>query len=720
MRRGEWTLALALCVAAQASAALEYPRAPRGDTVDEYFGTQVPDPYRWLEDVDSAETAAWVAAQDALSRSYLQALPDREAIRRRLEELWNYERYGVPYRTGDGTLVYTRNDGLQDQAVLYVQPPNAEPRVLVDPNPWAADGTGALAAWAVSPDGSHLAYARQAAGSDWVEYRVRQIATGRDLPDRLTGIHFNFDASRIEWRGGRNGFFYARFPHGGGSDALRNSRIYYHRIGTPQQEDVLIYEQPDQPAWFAWPEVTDDGRYLLIYRERSEDSEKELFVKDLGDRDAPRLDAPLRKLISGFDARYALVGNRGPVLVLRTTRDAPRGRLVTLDLREAVPALRPLVAQSGDVLVAALHAGDELLIEYLHDAASRLTRHAMSGRPLGAIALPGTGTLAEVSGRPGQAEIFYGYTSFNRPLTIFRHDLATGAAAPFRAPKLGFSPEDYVTEQVFYESTAGARVPLFISHRKGLRRDGRTPTLLHGYGGFGIALTPSFQVPNLVWMERGGVYAQACLRGGSEYGEEWHRAGSLERKQNVFDDFIAAGEHLIRNGYTSPAHLAVSGASNGGLLVGAVTNQRPDLMAVATQSVGVLDMLRYHKFGVGYAWAGDYGTAENEAHFETLYAYSPYHRIRPGTAYPAVLVLTADHDDRVWPAHSFKYVAALQAAQAADRPVLIRIETRAGHGGGTPLAKIMEAAADQLAFLARFTASAPAPEPAGEAGGGAH
>jgi prolyl oligopeptidase len=690
-----------------------YPEAARETVADDYFGTTVGDPYRWLEQLDAPRTRAWIDEQNKLSLPHLNGLAGRAAIRERLGQLWSYERFGVPHKTADGLLIYTRHDGLQNHAVLYTRHPGAnEARVLLDPNTWSADGTVALAHWSVSPDGRWLLYARQTAGSDWVEYRLLEIATGRELDDRISGVHFNFDDSRIEWRGRSTGFFYSRFPisAGKGADAaLRNHKLYFHRVGTAQEEDVLIHERPNQPEWFIWADVTDDGRYLLIFVERAEDTEKEVYVKDLGDGTQPGSGAPLRQLRGGFDARYELAGSIGSRLILRTSLEAPRYRLVTVDLADRDPELRELVAQSGDVMESAQIIGGELVLAYLQHARSRIVRRALDGKPIGDIALPGPGSVKEVRGRADDAELFFSFTSFTQPFSTYRHELQTGRTEPFAEIQLAFNPGDYVTESLFYASRDGARVPLFVSYRKGLRKDGLAPALLAGYGGFGISITPSFSVPALVWMERGGVFASASLRGGNEYGEEWHRAGTLERKQNVFDDFIAAAEFLVSEKFTSAARLGIRGRSNGGLLIGAVVNQRPDLFAAAVLDNGVLDMLRYHRLGIGFAWAGDYGTAETPEGFRFLSAYSPYHNVRAGVKYPAVLAMAADHDDRVYPGHTFKYAAALQAAQAANQPILLRVETRAGHGGGTPLSKLIEEAADVLAFLTRYTVAGEVP-----------
>ncbi|MGH8444700.1 MAG: prolyl oligopeptidase family serine peptidase [Solimonas sp.] len=694
---------------------LKYPAAPRGDVVDDYFGSKVADPYRWLEDVDSPQTRAWVAAENALSLPYLEKLPERENLRKRLGQLWNYERYDLPHRRA-GKLFYGRNDGLQNQSVLYVDDGSGKPRLLLDPNTLSADGTVALTQTEPAPNGEFLAYAMAAAGSDWNEFRVRRIADGGDTADVLTRIKF----SGIAWTQDARGFFYSRFPappvgaQPGTFDELANQKLYYHRLGTPQADDLLIAENPAQPQWGWGGEVTDDGRYLVVSVSQGSGNENAVWVKELGKADAPKFDAPFVRLVDNFESEYALLGNRGSTLYFRTSQGAARGRIVAVDL--AKPAeWKTIVPESADTLQSALFAGDGIVALTMHDATSRLLRYTLDGKAQGEIALPGLGSVPDLalggiqlSGNAGDPQLYYAYTSFNQPATNYVYDLAKNSGRIFQPIKLNFNPADYVTEQVFYKSKDGTRIPLFISYKKGVKRNGRNPTLLFGYGGFEVSKTPEFAVQNLVFMERGGVYALANLRGGGEYGKAWHEAGTLERKQNVFDDFAAAAQYLVAQRWTSPAHLAIGGRSNGGLLVGATLNQHPELFAAAFPTVGVMDMLRYHKFTIGWAWAGDYGTSETEPGFRTLRAYSPYHNIMAGLKYPAVLVTTGDHDDRVVPGHSFKYTAALQAAVAPDgvvgaRPALIRIDSNAGHGAGKPIGKLIEEEADKLAFMLRFT-----------------
>lgn len=687
---------------------IRYPATKKVEVVDDYHGTQVADPYRWLEDTNAAETAAWIEAQNAVTFDYLGGIVEREAIRARLTELWDFPRHGTPYREG-GKIFFFKNDGLQNQSVLYVQESlDGEARVLLDPNTLSDDGTVALSMTAVSPDGRYLAYGTSSGGSDWQEFHVRDIETGRDLSDRIQWVKF----SGATWTKDGKGFFYARYDEPVEGDALlvanRNQKLYYHVVGTPQSEDRLVYERPDQPEWGFSTSLSDDGRYLVVYVTHGTDERNRVYVKDLGDPMAPNLDAPITPLLDDFDATYIVVdilpseSGAAPTIYVRTNKDAPRGRIVAFPLDDPAPEnWRTIVAEGDDVLQWASHIGGRLVGGYLVDASSRVRFFALDGAALGELPLPGIGSVGGFSGRPEDTEVFYAFTSFAQPSTIYRYDLTTGENTIFHAPDVAFDPSRYVTKQVFYTSKDGTRVPMFITHREGIELDGSNPTYLYGYGGFNISLTPSFSVANLVWLEMGGVYAMPNLRGGGEYGREWHHAGTKERKQNVFDDFIAAAEYLIREGYTNPSKLAIGGGSNGGLLVGAVMNQRPDLFAVAHPAVGVMDMLRFHKFTIGWAWVSDYGSAEDPEMFPHLYAYSPYHNLKPGTCYPATLVTTGDHDDRVVPGHSFKYAARLQEAQSCDRPTLIRIETRAGHGAGKPTSKQIEEAADVLAFRLR-------------------
>jgi len=668
---------------------------------DTLHGQVIADPYRWLEDDNSAETAEWVRAQNAVTFGYLEQLPGRAVLRDRLTALFNYARYGIPVRRG-GRYFWSRNDGLQDQAVLYWQGSlGGEARVLLDPNVLSADGTTALTVSAPSPDGRLLGYGTAAAGSDWNEFRVREVDTGRDLPDRLRWVKF----SGLSWTRDNRGFFYSRYPEpragGALSEANLNQVLSYHRLGTPQSEDVLVLGRPDQPEWGFSGEVTEDGRWLVVTVWHGTDRRNRVYLVDLGDPMAPRVDGPVTPLLDDFDAGYQVLGNAGSLLLVQTDLEAPRGRIIAIDLaRPGRESWRTVVPQAADVLQGSGLVGGRLVAQYLRDVTGRLLLFGLDGAPAGEVRLPGPGTVAGFEGREDDPELFFAFTSFLDPVTIFRADVRHPEPEVFRAPAVAFDRDRYETRQVFYPSKDGTRVPLFLTHRKGIRQDGRNPVLLTGYGGFNISLTPAFSTSILPWLELGGVYAVANLRGGSEYGEDWHAAGMRERKQTVFDDFIAAAEWLVAERYTSPDRLAIQGGSNGGLLVGAAMTQRPDLFGVALPAVGVMDMLRFHRFTIGHAWVSEYGSADDPALFEVLRGYSPLHNLRPGTDYPATLVTTADHDDRVVPAHSFKFAAALQAASAGRRPALIRIETRAGHGAGTPVAKVIEQAADILAFTA--------------------
>jgi prolyl oligopeptidase len=732
------------------NAPLTYPAAARGTQVDDYHGVSIADPYRWLEDTDSPATKAWVEAQNRLTDSFLATIPERPAIKNRLTEIWNYARFSAPFKAG-GRYFYLQNSGLQNQSILYVQDgKNAAPRVLLDPNVLSSDGTVALSGRAASDNGRYLAYSISTSGSDWQEVHVRDVNTGRDLPDTLKWVKF----SGLSWTHDDKGFFYSRYdePKSGNkmTNVNRNHKIYYHRIGRPQSSDELIYDRPDQPDWLLFGSVTDDGQYLIITVAQGTDVRNRLYFIDLDNPGKPKINNPVFRLIDRFDSEYEFVGNRGTMFYVRTDRNAPKGRIVAISIENPrEERWNTIVAESKDALVTATTAGEDIVAKYLKDAQSSI-RFFSAGRddrrdrqrpqpvprrnpgsiyddtstaPIvtrgqqltgggftlrGELPLPGIGTVNEIHGRQGDDEMFYSFTSFLYPTTVYRYDLKTRRNEVFRAPKVAFDASKYETRQVFFTSKDGTRVPMFITAKKGLQLDGNNPTLLYAYGGFNISSTPSFSSANATWLEMGGIYALANLRGGGEYGKEWHEGGMLAKKQNVFDDFIAASGYLIREKYTSTPKLAIRGGSNGGLLVGAVMTQRPELFGATLPEVGVMDMLRFQKFTIGWAWTSDYGSSDNPEQFKYLRAYSPLHNIKPGTCYPPTLAFTADHDDRVVPGHTFKFVATLQAAQGCANPVLVRIETKAGHGAGKPTTKQIDEAADRFAFLVRALRMKPA------------
>jgi prolyl oligopeptidase len=696
-------LGLALLTLASAALAQEpactIPVAQAVEVVDDYHGTAVADPYRWLEDVDAENTREWIEAENCVTFGYLEAIPEREVIRARLTELWDFARYGVPFKEG-GRYFFYKNDGLQNQSVLYKQDAlDAEAAVLIDPNTFSEDGTVALRTLAFSDDGEAVVYGTAASGSDWMEFHVRNVATGEDRPDHLRWIKF----SGASWTHDNQGFFYARYPTPEGPDTLvstnLNQKLYYHALGADQADDRLIYERPDQPEWGFGSRVTDDGRYLIAYVYHGTDTRNRIYYMDLVDPAQPQLGGEMVRLLDDFDASYSFVGNDGSVFYFYTDLDAPRKRLIAIDVTQPEREhWREIIPQEEDVMRFAQIVHNTFVANYLRDAHTKITLYGMDGARLRDLELPTIGSVGGVSGEREDDEMFYAFTSYLYPTTIFRYDFLSGETTVFKSPEIDFDPSGYETRQVFYESKDGTRVPMFITHREGLRLDGSNPTYLYGYGGFNVTMTPYFSISNLAWLERGGVYASAILRGGGEYGEEWHRAGMLESKQNVFDDFIAAAEYLIQEGYTSTEKLAIGGASNGGLLVGAVLNQRPELFGAALPAVGVMDMLRFHKFTIGWAWVSDYGSPDDPEMFPHLHAYSPYHNIEEA-AYPAVMITTADHDDRVVPGHSFKYAARLQAANTGQKPILIRIQTKAGHGGGKPTAMVIQEQADRWAFL---------------------
>jgi len=679
--------------------ALHYPATRRDTVVDDYFGRHVPAPYRWFEDDQSAEVAQWVKAENAVTFAYLDTIPLRATFRTRITALWNYEKVGVPDRVA-GHLFYTKNSGLQNQSALYEQATqSAAPREVLDPNLLSPDGSIALSGTSVSPDGRYLAYGLSAGGSDWRELHVRELADGRALPDTVHWVKF----SGISWTKDGKGFFYSRFPAPPAgkvlSAAATNQKIYYHVAGTPQSSDRLIYERPDLPDWFIFGSTSEDGRFLFVTLVHGTETKNQLLYVDLQQPMQPDVAAPVRPITTNPDAEYVVIGNAGDTVFVQTTNGAPNRRVVAMVLPDTVRAhWRTIVPERKSVIENALLAGHRVVVQYLEDVQSRIRFFSTSGTAMGTLALPGIGAVVGLSGREDTPELFYGFTSFLYPTTIFHYDFRTGRSTVFQRPHVPFDPGRYETRQVFYRSKDGTRVPMFITARKGVTLDGNNPTMLYAYGGFNINTTPSFSPVLPAWLEHGGVYAVANLRGGGEYGEAWHHAGMLGNKQNVFDDFIAAAEYLIRAKYTSPRHLAISGYSNGGLLVGAVLDQRPDLFGAAYGGAGVMDMLRYQKFTAGVGWVPEYGSSDDSTQFQWLIRYSPVQNVKPGTCYPATIVTTADHDDRVVPSHSYKFIARLQAAQSCDRPVLIRVETNTSHGY-MPTDKRIAQLADVWAFL---------------------
>lgn len=676
---------------------LTYPVTQQVKQIDDYHGVKVADPYRWLENPDAPETRAWIEAQNQLTFSYLSQIPQRATIQQRLTNLWDFEKYGIPFKQGD-RYFYSKNDGLQNQSVLYTLTSlDATPTVLLDPNQISADGTVALSGIAISEDGKRLAYGLSMSGSDWQEWKVRDVETGHDLDDRVEWVKF----SGASWSHSGEGFFYSRYDAPNEKTKLEAvnyfQKLYYHRLGTPQADDLLIYERTDKKDWGFNGGVTEDGRYLIISVWLGTDPRNLVFYKDLA---VP--DAPVVELITAFEAAYSFIDNDGTRFWFSTDLDAPRGRVIEIDITQPDRAnWKEIIPQTTETLQGVSVLNNWFVLSYLKDARSQIKIVDLEGKLIREVALPGIGSAGGFGGKRYDTETFYAFTSFTAPTTIYRYNMVTGESTLYRQPQVDFDPADYETEQVFYASKDGTQVPMFIVHKKGLKLDGNNPTYLYAYGGFGASITPSFSVSSLVWLEMGGVYAIPNLRGGGEYGEDWHQAGMKLKKQNVFDDFIAAAEWLIDHRYTSSKKLAIAGGSNGGLLVGACMTQRPDLFAAALPAVGVMDMLRFHKFTIGWAWMSEYGSPDDPEEFKALYAYSPLHNLKPGTAYPATFITTADHDDRVVPAHSFKFAAALQAAQQGDAPALIRIETKAGHGAGKPTAKLIEESTDRWAFLVK-------------------
>jgi prolyl oligopeptidase len=678
---------------------LTYPETPLGPVVDDYHGTPVPDPYRWLEDVDSPDTRDWVMRQNGLTFGWLDQVPARARIRARLTALWNVPRRMTIRRKGDWYFQF-RNTGLQNQDVLYVMnSPSSEGRVLLDPNLLSEAGTAALNDTSISEDGRWLAYAVSRSGSDWQAWHIRNVETGEDLPETLEWSKF----SGAAWAHDASGFYYCRYPTPAEGETYQqtnyNQKLHFHRLGTEQAEDILAYERPDHPEWGFGAGVSDDGRYLLLAVWQGTDTRNRFFYKDLEAASA------VVELIADLEAAYEFIGNDDTIFYFRTDLAAPRGRVVAVDVsRPDKSQWQTLIPESPDVLQAVKLANEQFVVTYMHDAHELIQRFSLDGRPLGEIRLPTLGSVSyayesTLSGRRGDSELFFIFHSFAYPLAVFRYDFDGDSSQVLFRPPIEFDFSPYVTRQVFVPGKDGTAIPMFLVHRRELQLDGDNPTLLYGYGGFNLSLTPAFAIPRIAWLELGGVYAVANLRGGGEYGEEWHHSGMLASKQNVFDDFIACAEWLVQEKITSTSRLAIEGRSNGGLLVGACLTQRPDLFGACIPIVGVMDMLRFHKFTIGWAWVSDYGSPDDPEQFQTLYAYSPYHNLRKGTHYPPTLITTGDHDDRVVPGHSFKFAAAMQAAQAGEAPVLIRIQTQAGHGMGKPTTVLIEETADMLAFL---------------------
>ena len=672
---------------------VSYPETERVNQHDDYHGTDVHDAYRWLEDDESPETKAWVESQNEVTFGYLDQIPFREKIRQRMEDLWNYPKYSAPFKRGDNYYFY-KNDGLQNQSVLYTMKElDGDPVVFLDPNKFSEDGTASLTTFSVSKDGKWAAYGISEGGSDWNEYLVRNVETGEDTQDHLKWIKF----SGAAWHG--DGFYYGRFaePTEGSelSSQNENKKIYFHKLGTDQSEDQLVYEEPEHPQRGIYAMTSEDERFLMMYLSEGATSDNALKVKDLS-----KPSSDFKSIISEFNNSFDFVDNIGSELLILTNDNAPRKRLISIDFENpGRENWKEIIPQQEEVLNSVSLVGGKLFATYLKDASSKVYSYDLEGNRLGEVQLPGIGTCGGMRGKREDKTGFYVFTSFTYPSTIYQYDIENDKSELFRASEIGFDIENYETRQVFYNSKDGTRIPMFITHKKGLELNGNNPCLLYGYGGFNINILPSFSVTTLPLLEQGGIYAVANLRGGGEYGEDWHKAGMLEKKQNVFDDFIAAAEFLIEEKYTSSEKLGIYGRSNGGLLVGAVMTQRPELFQVAIPAVGVMDMLRYHKFTIGHAWAVEYGSSDESEHFPNLYSYSPLHNLKPEVDYPATMVATADHDDRVVPAHSFKFAARLQEVHAGEDPVLIRIETKAGHGAGKPTSKIIEEYADMWAFL---------------------
>ncbi|MDF1505652.1 prolyl oligopeptidase family serine peptidase [Roseisolibacter sp. H3M3-2] len=686
---------------------VQYPQTRTVPQTDDYHGTRVADPYRWLEDLDGADTKGWIAAQNAVTFGYLDATAGRDAIKQRLTEMWNYPRVSLPYRQG-GRLWFTKNTGLQRQSPYFTATGAAKgaaerATLILDPNEISKDGSTSLSLFSPDPTGTYVAYGLSAGGADWRTVKVKRVADGKDLDDTVDWLRY----SGVSWTEDGKGFFYTRYPEPPKeagktlSNASRDPKVFYHALGTPQTADVEIFRFDREPTWGVGAGVSEDGRWLFAYVNRGTDPENHLYVADLKDPKAPDVRARLTPIDVTLEASFTPIGTRGTTAYVHTNLGAPKYKLVAIDLTKPARAnWKTVIPESEHTLEGVALIGGKLFAQYLADVKSVVTIHDLAGTRTGELPLPGIGTLAGLSGREDEPELFFGFTSYLVPSSVYRYDVATGALETFFKPNVPFDASGYETKQVFFPSKDGTRIPMFVTHRKGMALDGTNPTMLYAYGGFNVNQVPAFSASVATWLEMGGVYAVPNLRGGGEYGEAWHQAGKLDKKQNVFDDFIGAAEYLIREKYTAPPKLAIRGGSNGGLLVGAVMTQRPELFGVALPAVGVMDMLRYHKFSAGVFWVPEYGSADDPQQFRTLAKYSPLHNLKPGACYPATLTTTADHDDRVVPGHSFKWASALQAAQGCDRPVLIRVEAQGSHGY-RPLDKAIAEQADIWAFTAR-------------------
>lgn len=673
----------------------QYPNPQKVNQVDDYHGVKVPDPFRWLEDPDAPDSRTWIDAQNKITDAYLATIPERNIIKERLTKLWNYERYSSPFKVGK-YYFYSKNDGLQNQSVMYIATSPTDPgKIFLDPNKLSTDGTVALAGTVFTDDGKLVAIGTATAGSDQTEWRVMEVETGKYLDDKLEKRRQGVSS----WTKDGKGFFYSAFPKPNANTALRDQnyfqKLYYHKLGTPNEQDVLIYERPDNKEYFVGGGVTDDGRYLIISVGQGTRPQNMVYYKDLEAKDGK-----IMPIVENLENDYSFIDNVGTTFYFSTDKDAPRKRVIAVDIANG-NKITEIIPQAAETLGGVGLLNNQFVANYLKDAYTQIRIHDLNGKFVRNVELPGIGSAGGFGGKRTDSETFYSYSSFNAPPTIFRYDMKTGKSTLFRQAKVNINSADYEVKQVFYNSKDGTRVPMFIVHKKGLKLDGTNPTLLYGYGGFNVNMTPNFSVSRLVWLEMGGVWAMPNLRGGAEYGEAWWKGGSRLNKQNVFDDFAWAAKYLIDNKYTQPSKLAISGGSNGGLLVGATLNQYPELFGAALPAVGVMDMLRFESFTIGWAWTSDYGTVKDKTDFEALYKYSPLHNIKKGGKYPAVMVTTSDHDDRVVPAHSFKYTATLQEANASDRPILIRIEVNAGHGAGKPTAKQIQEQVDVYGFLVK-------------------